>query len=123
MVASPCVRARSGLCWMWRIGAAGVSIVVEQITKPVEERISWFPLEAEEDLTPEVRALFTKVQERFGFVPNVFRAYAWRPERLLKWRAHYDDLMRGSETLSATEREMIAVAVSMRNGCLYCLTS
>ena len=88
-----------------------------------DETFSWFPIANQDQLAPEVRALFEKAQERLGFVPNVFRTWAWRPERLLKWRAHYDDLMRGTDTLSATEREMIAVAVSMANGCLYCLTS
>jgi uncharacterized peroxidase-related enzyme len=97
--------------------------VAKEAPNSVEERFSWFPVASETDLTPEVRALFAKVQELVGFVPNVFRTWAWRPERLLKWRVHYDDLMRGSDTLSATEREMIAVAVSMANGCLYCLTS
>lgn len=102
--------------------------MAQQVSKPEnpeteEERISWFPIASEDELTPEVRALFAKMRERIGFVPNVFRAYAWRPDRLLKWRAHFDDLMRGTDTLSAAEREMIAVAVSMANGCLYCLTS
>jgi uncharacterized peroxidase-related enzyme len=97
--------------------------VAKQPPEAVEERFSWFPIGSAEDLAPEVRALFAKVTERVGFVPNVFRTWAWRPERLLKWRAHYDDLMRGSDTLSAAEREMIAVTVSMVNGCLYCLTS
>jgi uncharacterized peroxidase-related enzyme len=97
--------------------------MAQQSPNPVAERFSWFPVAAEADLAPEVRALFAKVQERLGFIPNVLWAWAWRPERLVKWRAHYDDLMRGSDTLSATEREMIAVAVSMTNGCLYCLTS
>lgn len=97
--------------------------MAKQMVDRATERVSWFPIAEEDALEPEVRALFEKVQARLGFVPNVFRAYAWRPERLLKWRAHYDDLMRGSDTLGAAEREMIAVAVSMANGCLYCLTS
>jgi uncharacterized peroxidase-related enzyme len=97
--------------------------MANQSPNQVAERFSWFPVASEADLTPEVRALFAKVQERLGFIPNVLWTWAWRPERLVKWRAHYDDLMRGSDTLSATEREMIAVAVSMTNGCLYCLTS
>jgi len=97
--------------------------VTEQTPKTVDERVSWFPIASEDKLPSGVRALFEKAKERLGFVPNVFRAYAWRPDRLVKWRAHYDDLMHGSDTLSATEREMIAVAVSMTNGCLYCLTS
>ena len=95
----------------------------EQSPTTVGERISWFPIASEDQLPSGVRALFARAMEKIGFIPNVFRAYAWRPDRLLKWRAHFDDLMHGSDTLSATEREMIAVAVSMANGCLYCLTS
>lgn len=97
--------------------------MTEQSPKTVDERVSWFPIAGDDNLPSGVRALFDKAKERLGFVPNVFRAYAWRPDRLVKWRAHYDDLMHGTDTLSATEREMIAVAVSMANGCLYCLTS
>jgi uncharacterized peroxidase-related enzyme len=88
-----------------------------------EERISWFPVAQETELTDYQRQKFETSRERLGFVPNVFRAFAWRPERFAKWRAHMEDLMEGTETLTATEREMVAVAVSMSNGCLYCLTS
>ena len=56
-------------------------------------------------------------------MPNVFRAYAYRPERLSAWFAHFR-LVRGRRTgLPAAEREMIAVVVSMANGCLYCLVA
>ena len=88
-----------------------------------EERVSWFPIAPETDLTDYQRQKFETATERLGFVPNVFRACAWRPERFAKWRAHMEDLMEGTETLTAAEREMVAVAVSMSNGCLYCLTS
>jgi uncharacterized peroxidase-related enzyme len=93
---------------------------MKQVT---EERISWFPLANETELTDYQRQKFESATERLGFVPNVFRAFAWRPERFAKWRAHIEDLMEGTETLTAAEREMVAVAVSMSNGCLYCLTS
>lgn len=88
-----------------------------------EERISWFPVASEEALPEYPRKLFTRVRERVGFIPNVFRAFAWRPDRFIKWRAHFDDLMKPTETLTALDREMISVAVSMENGCLYCLTA
>ena len=84
---------------------------------------SWFPLIEAEAMDPEVRALLQKAEERIGFCPNVFRAWAWRPSRFLKWFAHYNELMTGPSGLSRTEREMIAVTVSMQNRCLYCLAS
>src|SRR3712207_8740942 len=52
-----------------------------------------------------------------------FRAYSSRPERLSAWFAHYRQLHEPTPNLDAAEREMIAVAVSMANGCLYCLVA
>jgi hypothetical protein len=46
---------------------------------------SWFPVPEEADLPDDLRGLFAKARERIGFVPNVFRAYAFRPERLRAW--------------------------------------
>ncbi|MCA9824635.1 MAG: peroxidase-related enzyme [Dehalococcoidia bacterium] len=88
-----------------------------------DEQISWFPVAEFEDLSPEVQALFSGLTEKLGFVPNVFRAYAWRGPRFDKWRAHFEDLMRPSAGLGKAEREMISVAVSMQNQCLYCLVA
>ena len=83
--------------------------------------ISWFPVPEESELPDDLRGLFAKARERIGFVPNVFRAYSYRPERLRAWFAHYRQLHEPTDNLDAAEREMIAVAVSMANGCLYCL--
>lgn len=88
-----------------------------------EERISWFPVPQETDLPENLRGLFSKARQRLGFVPNVFRVYSFRPERLSAWFSHYKQLHEPTENLSAAEREMIAVAVSMANGCLYCLVA
>ncbi len=88
-----------------------------------EPPASWFPLLEKEQMDPEVRALLEKAEERLGFCPNVFRAWAWRPSRFLKWFAHYNELMTGPSGLSRANREMIAVVVSMQNKCIYCLTS
>lgn len=88
-----------------------------------DENISWFSVPDEEALPDNLRGLFMKARQRLGFVPNVFRVMSFRPERLSAWFAHYKQLHEPTENLSAAEREMIAVAVSMANGCLYCLVS
>src|ERR687886_1800200 len=87
------------------------------------ERISWFPVPDETHLPEDLQGLFRAARERIGFVPNVFRAYAWRPERLSAWFAHFRLLHEPTPNLSAADREMIAVVVSMANGCLYCLVA
>ncbi len=88
-----------------------------------DERISWFPVPSEDQLPENLQSLFRKAKERIGFVPNVFRVYSFRPERLTAWFSHYKQLHEPTENLNAAEREMIAVAVSMANGCLYCLVA
>jgi uncharacterized peroxidase-related enzyme len=70
-----------------------------------------------------VKGLLAKARERLGFVPNVFRVYAFRPERLSAWFAHYRQLHQPSDQLSAADREVIAVVVSAANNCLYCLVA
>lgn len=85
--------------------------------------ISWFPVPEESELPEDLQGLFRKAREKLGFVPNVFRAYSFRPERLSAWFNHYRQLHEPTEELSAAEREMIAVVVSMENGCLYCLVA
>ena len=88
-----------------------------------EERISWFPVPAEEDLPPELQGLFRAARERIGFVPNVFQAYAYKPDHLSAWFTHFRLLHEPTPGLSGAEREMVAVVVSMANGCLYCLVA
>lgn len=87
------------------------------------DRISWFPIARRESCSEETLALFEQLEEKLGFVPNVFQAFAWREDRMNLWRDHYEDVMTPSEGLGRAEREMIAVVVSMQNQCLYCLTS
>jgi uncharacterized peroxidase-related enzyme len=84
---------------------------------------SLFPVPDERDLPEDLRRLFAKARERLGFVPNVFRTYAFRPERLSAWFSHYRLLHVPTDGLSAADREMIAVVVSAANGCLYCLVA
>jgi len=89
----------------------------------MDERISWFPVAERSSLSPETQALFEQLEEKLGFVPNVFLAFGWREERFNRWRLHFEDLMLPSEGLGRAEREMISVVVSMQNQCLYCLTA
>jgi uncharacterized peroxidase-related enzyme len=84
---------------------------------------SWFPVPDEADLPDDLRGLFTKARERIGFVPNVFRVYSYRPDRLSAWFAHYRQLHVPTENLDEADREMIAVVVSAANRCLYCLVA
>lgn len=88
-----------------------------------EDRVSWYPIADPSTLAPETQALFAQLQEKLGFVPNVFRAFAWKGPRFDRWRAHFEDLMQPSDGLGKAEREMISVAVSMQNQCLYCLVA
>src|SRR5437763_5299288 len=84
---------------------------------------SWFPVPDEAELSSGLQGLFAKARERLGFVPNVFRVYSFRPERLSAWFAHYRQLHEPTAGLSAADREMVAVVVSAANGCLYCLVA
>src|SRR5512133_3132488 len=84
---------------------------------------SLFPVPDEADLPERLQGLFAKARERLGFVPNVFRAYAFRPERLSAWFEHFRALHEPTDNLGTADREMIAVVVSAANRCLYCLVA
>ena len=85
--------------------------------------ISWLPVPEETGLPDNLRNLFLKAREKIGFVPDVFKAYSFRPERLRAWFGHYKQLHEPTDDLDAAERQMIAIAVSMANGYLYCLVA
>jgi uncharacterized peroxidase-related enzyme len=85
--------------------------------------ISWFPIPDDDELPEDLSKLFSKARSAIGFVPNVFRAYSYRPDRMRAWFSHFKQLHVPTENLSVADREMIAVVVSMANGCLYCLTA
>jgi uncharacterized peroxidase-related enzyme len=84
---------------------------------------SWFPVPDESALPSDLRGLFSKSRERLGFVPNVFRVYSFRPQRLSAWFNHFRQLHQPTDQLSAADRELIAVVVSAANRCLYCLVA
>ncbi len=87
------------------------------------DRITWLSVPSADDVPAEVKELWAGPLDRLGFVPNVLRVYALRPQHLQLWWAFYDELMRGESGLTKAEREMIAVVVSATNRCHYCIVS
>ena len=85
--------------------------------------VSWYPVPSNEELPEDLAKLFAKAEANLGFVPNVFRAMSFKPDHMRAWFAHFKQLHVPSQNLSAADREMIAVVVSMANGCLYCLVA
>ncbi len=78
---------------------------------------------AEAELPADIRDVYEVNRAKIGFVPNVFRAYARRPEHFRAFMAYHDVLMKGPGGLSRAEREAIVVAVSAENRCQYCMTA
>jgi len=85
--------------------------------------ISRFPVPRLEDLPEDVRARILAVQEKSGFVPNVFLVLAHRPEEFRAFLAYHDALMDKPGGLTKAEREMIVVATSGANRCQYCVVA
>lgn len=85
--------------------------------------ISRYPVPALADLPEDVRATILAVQEKAGFVPNVFITLAHRPAEFRAFFAYHDALMLRDSGLTKAEREMIVVATSGVNHCLYCVVA
>lgn len=87
------------------------------------DRISRFPVPAIEGLPADLRERILAVQEKAGFVPNVFLTLAHRPDEFRAFFAYHDALMEKEGGLTKAEREMIVVATSGANDCLYCVVA
>lgn len=88
-----------------------------------EKAISQFPVPDLDELPEDVRRRILDVQEKAGFVPNVFLVLAHRPEEFRAFFAYHDALMEKESGLTKGEREMIVVATSGLNQCLYCVVA
>jgi len=88
------------------------------MTQPVAKR---FPTPPLDKLPEDIRTRILAVQEKSGFVPNVFLALAYRPEEFRAFFAYHDALMEKEGGLTKAEREMIVVATSAANQCHYCV--
>lgn len=87
-----------------------------------ERPISRFPIpDRIADLPDDIRERIEKVAEKSGFIPNVFLALAQRPDEFRAFFAYHDALMERPSNLSKAEKEMIVVATSAANDCLYCV--
>ncbi|WP_175691556.1 peroxidase-related enzyme [Burkholderia anthina] len=83
--------------------------------------ISRFPVPALADLPDDIRERIAAVQEKSGFIPNVFLTLAHRPDEFRAFMAYHDALMDKPGNLTKAEREMIVVATSSVNQCQYCV--
>jgi len=86
--------------------------------------ISLYPVPKLEDLPQDIRDKMLQVQEKAGFIPNVFLTLAHRPDEFRAFFAYHDALMlREASALTKAEREMIVVATSGVNHCQYCVVA
>jgi uncharacterized peroxidase-related enzyme len=85
--------------------------------------VSRYPVPEVASLPEDIRARILEVQEKGGFVPNVFLALAHRPDEFRAFFAYHDALMLKPSGLSKGEKEMIVVATSGANHCLYCVVA
>ena len=86
--------------------------------------ISRYPIPDLQDLPEDLRERILAVQDKAGFVPNVFLALAHRPAEWRAFMAYHDALLvKDSGSLTKGEREMIIVATSAANQCLYCVVA
>ncbi len=86
--------------------------------------ISRYPVPELNELPDDIREQLLAVQDKAGFVPNVFLALAHRPDEFRAFFAYHDALMlREGSNLSAADKEMIVVATSGANNCQYCVVA
>jgi uncharacterized peroxidase-related enzyme len=90
------------------------------MTQPMAKR---FPTPPIDQLPDDIRARILAVQEKSGFVPNVFLSLACRPDEFRAFFAYHDALMDKEGGLTKAEREMIVVATSSANQCHYCVVA
>jgi uncharacterized peroxidase-related enzyme len=88
-----------------------------------DRSVSRFPVPELAGLPEDLRARILAVQEKSGFVPHIFLALAHRPAEFRAFFAYHDALMEKNAGLTRAEREMIVVATSGANGCLYCVVA
>ena len=88
-----------------------------------DNKISRFPIPEIDALPEDIKARILEVQEKSGFIPNVFLALAHRPDEFRAFFSYHDVLMNKESGLSKGEREMIVVATSGLNECIYCVVA
>ena len=87
------------------------------------DRVSLFPLPDINTLPDDLKNKILEIQDKSGFIPNVFLALAHRPDEFRAFFSYHDALMNKESGISKGEREMIVVATSALNECLYCVVA
>lgn len=91
------------------------------MTQANQAAVSRFPVPELKDMPEDIRERIVAVQEKSGFIPNVFLTLAHRPDEFRAFFAYHDALMEKPGNLTKAEREMIVVATSNVNQCQYCV--
>jgi uncharacterized peroxidase-related enzyme len=105
-----------------RSGTGGLALL--QSGGMTQTPISRFPVPAREELPDDLAERFDAVEERAGFLPNIFPALAWRPDEARAFFVMHDAVMdKDTPGLSKADRELIVVATSAANDCLYCVVA
>ena len=93
------------------------------MTLDADMPISRFHVPKLDELPTDIRQRITTIQDKSGFVPNVFLVLAHRPDEFRAFFAYHDAIMEKDSGLSKAEREMIVVATSSANSCQYCVVA
>ena len=93
------------------------------MSTPAPAPIGRFPIPTLAELPEDIRSRIEAVQEKSGFIPNVFLVLARRPDEFRAFFAYHDALMDKPGNLTKAEREMIVVATSAANQCQYCVVA
>ncbi len=93
------------------------------MTQANQPAVSRFPVPELQDMPEDIRERILAVQEKSGFIPNVFLTLAYRPDEFRAFFAYHDALMERPGNLTKAEREMIVVATSNINQCQYCVVA
>eukprot|EP00118_Oscarella_pearsei_P025171 m.307652 g.307652 ORF g.307652 m.307652 type:complete len:212 (+) comp42584_c0_seq1:35-670(+) len=92
-------------------------------TRIKPRQISRYPIPAPDTLPTDIKSQMDEVAEKSGFVPNVFRALAHRPDEFRSFFQFYETVVTKENNLTKAEKEMIIVATSSANECNYCVTA
>lgn len=88
-----------------------------------DKPISRYPIPNVNDLPDDIKETILTVQEKSGFIPNVFLTLAHRPDEFRAFMAYHDALLKRESGLSQADKEMIIVTTSGANNCLYCVVA
>ena len=89
--------------------------------KMQDKRISRFPIPNVDELPADIKKYIYAIQEKIGFIPNVFLTLSYRPDEFRAFMAYHDAVMERKGGLTKAEKEMVIVATSNQNGCQYCV--